>query len=158
MPSKVRAALLTPEADRKIEPGVKLPKSLGACADLLYETQQKRYDIQKEIDRLTKLETDIREHLINNLPKSEATGVTGKLATARVVEKEVVELYGTERDRFEKVYSYILANAKKDPGVWSLLQRRVGDAAAKELIAAGKGAKIGARLGKVPAISLTKVK
>lgn len=158
MPSTVRAALLTPEADRKVDPKVKLPKSLAACADLLYDTQQKRYTLQKQVDELAKLETDVREHLINNLPKSDATGVTGKLANARIVEKDIVELVGTERDRFEKVYDYILKNAKKDPGVWSLLQRRLGEAAAKELIAAKKGALIGAKLGKIPTISLTKVK
>jgi hypothetical protein len=137
--------------------GFTLPKTLAACADVLYETRQERYALQKKVEALAAKETALSEHLIENLPRSDATGVKGRVATVTIKDKEIVELYGTEVDRFEKLYDYILKNARKDPGVWSLLQRRAGDAAVKELIAAGKGAAIGARLGTVPTVSVTKL-
>lgn len=139
------------------EAGVAIPKSLASCADMLYEMERKRYILQAEVEAMKKTETVIREHLINNLPKSDALGIAGKVARATIKEKEIVELIGSETDRFEKVYDYILKNGRRNPGVWSLLQRRLGDAAAKELIDAGKGALIGAKLGKVPTVSLTKI-
>lgn len=155
-----RAALEVPKKETAAaskDAGFAIPKDLAACADLLYETENKRYALQHQAEALKKNETALREHLIKNLPKSKARGVTGKVANATIKEKEIVELVGTEADRYEKVYDYILKNARRNPGVWSLLQRRLGDAAAKELIDAGKGALIGAKIGKIPVVSLTKV-
>lgn len=159
-PRARRAALETPAketAKATVAAGVKIPKSLGACADMLYEMERERYKLQKQIDEMKKSETAIREHLIANLPKSDALGVTGRLACATIKDKEIVELIGSEEDRFSKVYEYILKNARKNPGVWALMQRRISDATVKEMITAGKGALIGAKLGTVPVISLTKV-
>lgn len=137
---------------------MKMPKTLAGCADLMYKTRQDRLALQKRVDELKSEENELAEHLIQNLPKANAQGITGKLINATIKDKEIVELYGTEEDRFSKVYEYILKNAKRDPGVWALMQRRVSDTAAKELIEAGKGALIGARLGTVPFVSLTKPK
>jgi len=142
------------------EKPVKLPKSLAACADLLYTTRQDRLKLQKEVEAMQALETQIVQHLLEELPKSGATGMKGRLGVATIKQKEIVELYGTGSDtgdRFDKVYEYIRKNAGKDPGVWSLLQRRLNDATAKELIAAGKGAAIGARIGMIDVISVTKL-
>jgi len=137
--------------------GFALPKTLAACADALYETRQARYALQKQVEDLAARETALTDHLLEHLPQAQAMGVKGHKATVTIKDKEIVELYGTETDRFEKLYDYILRHARKDPGVWSLLQRRPGEAAVKELISAGKGAAIGARLGKVPALSVTKL-
>ena len=153
---KGRAALTAPTPAKEVA-GFKLPKTLAACADMAYTLRQERYALNKKVEELQAKETALTEHLIQNLPKSDASGVRGRTALATIKEKEIVELIGTEADRFAKVYAYILKNGKKDPGVWSLLQRRVGDAAAKELILAGKGDAIGAKIGKVPTVSLTKI-
>ena len=129
----------------------KLPKTLAACADLLYTTQQKRYALDKQSDAMKAEEAQLREHLINNLPKSDATGVAGSIARASISIKEVVQV----KD-WEGVYAHILKNAKKDPGVWSLLQKRVGDKAVKEVLESGK--KIpGVELMDVKTVSLNKV-
>ena len=66
----------------------KIPKQLAACADLLYETREQRLALQKQIDNLSKQESALKEHLINNLPKSEASGVAGKVCRVTVVTKE----------------------------------------------------------------------
>lgn len=149
-----RDALNTPVAaiPTSTIPGFKIPTALAKCADMLYELERERYALQKQIEEMKKKESALTEHLINNLPKSDATGVSGKIARAVIKEREIVELIGTETDRFALVYAYILKNAKKDPGVWSLMQRRLGEASAKELVAAGKGKLIGAKMGKVPVV------
>jgi hypothetical protein len=164
MPTRkpARDALSTPKSETttpaaKAITGFKIPTSLAQCADLLYKLEKERYALQHQAEDLKKKETLLTEHLINNLPKSDATGVVGKVARAVIKEREIVELIGTETDRFALVYEYILKNARKDPGVWSLMQRRLGEAAAKELVAAGKGKLIGAKMGKVPVVSLSKV-
>lgn len=108
--------------------GFKLPKSLAACADLLYETRAKRLEIQKQVDELAKQESALREHLIANLPKSEATGVAGKVARAtivtdtkpRVVDWDAFRAYVSKHKAFE------------------LLQKRVSDEAIQERWDAGK--------------------
>lgn len=160
-PKRSRAALEVPvktQAAASKAAEFKLPKTLAACADLAYKLREERYALQKQADAIAKQETALTEYLIDNLPKSDAQGVTGKTARATIKMKEIVVL-GDERmaDRFEKVYDYILRNARRDPGVWSLMQRRLGDAAAMELINAGKGKLIGATKGEVKTVSLTKV-
>jgi hypothetical protein len=151
---KPAAKAAAPKAEA---PAFKLPKTLAACADMLYTLERERYVLQHKIEAMKKQESALTEHLIENLPRSDALGITGKIARATIKDREIVELVGTEADRFEKLYDYVLKNAKKNPGVWALLQRRVGEGAAKEMIAAGKGGLIGAKLGTVKVISLSKV-
>ncbi len=129
----------------------KIPKQLAVCADLLYETRQKRLDMQKVVDELASQESQLRNHIIDNLPKSNALGITGKVARVTVVNKDVVQVAD-----WEALYGYILKTAKKDPGVWSLLQKRVGEATVKDLWAADVKVPGVAKL-QVPTISLNKV-
>ena len=111
----------------------KLPKTLAACADEYYTVMQERLKLQRQADELKKRETQLAEHLIQNLPKSDATGVAGKVARVTVTTKVRPEVQD-----WDALYAYIHTRAKKDPGVWSLLQRRVGDAAVQEIWDAGK--------------------
>ncbi len=59
---------------QKEKPAVKLPKSLAMCADLLYTTQQQRFALNKEAEKLQAIEVALRQHLIDTLPKGEASG------------------------------------------------------------------------------------
>lgn len=111
----------------KKEPVLKLPKSLGACADLLYQTREKRLTMQKELDKVAKDEAAIREHIINNLPKSD-TGASGKLARVSVVTKQVPQV----KD-WDKFYAFV-----KKTGQFDLMQRRLSDGAIKERWENGK--------------------
>jgi hypothetical protein len=106
----------------------KPPKSLGACADRLYELRQQRLAVQKEVDKLAAEETFLREHIINTLPKSEASGIAGKLARVTVVTKQVPQV--KDWDAF---YKFV-----KKTGSFDLLQRRLTDQAIKERWEAGK--------------------
>ena len=111
----------------------KMPKTLAACADAYYTTMQERLALQKKVDALKAQETAIAEHLIQNLPKSDATGVSGKAARVFITMKTRAQV-----TNWDKFYGYILKSANKDPGAWSLLQKRVGEEAVNEIWAAGK--------------------
>lgn len=68
---------------------LKMPKSLAGCADALYDTKQQRLAAQNEIKPLAEFEKELKDYLINNLPKSQAEGISGKSANAKIVRKEI---------------------------------------------------------------------
>jgi hypothetical protein len=109
------------------------PKSMAAAADLLYATVQDRLVIQKQAEAKAKIETALKTYIINNLPKSEASGIAGKKARVTLGKKVVPQVQD-----WNALYGYIVKGYKKDPGVFSLLQRRLGDGAVKEIWEAGK--------------------
>lgn len=109
------------------------PKTMAGVADLLYETMQERFAIQKQVEVKTKVESALKEYIINNLPKSEASGIAGKKARVSLGKKIVAQV-----EDWDALYGHIVKSYKKTPGVFSLLQRRVGDAAVKEIWDAGK--------------------
>lgn len=132
-----------------------LPKSLAACADMLYSTREKRLALAKQVDALQAQETSLREYLINNLPKSNATGVAGKLVRVSIEDK-VVYSVDMEHGGWESVRAYITKHQKKNPGVWGLLNKALNQATAKEMIESG--AKVdGIKSMHVPVISMNKV-
>jgi uncharacterized coiled-coil DUF342 family protein len=71
-----------------VKKATKFPKSLAVCADRYYELRQQRLKLQKEVDAIAAEESAYKNHLIDNVPKSEATGVQGKVARATIVTKE----------------------------------------------------------------------
>lgn len=130
---------------------IKLPKTLAACADLLYNTRVARYELAKQLDAMKATEAALTERLIQELPKSSATGVAGKAARVSVVLKTVVKT-----DDFDAVLAYVVKNYKKNPGTAALIQRRVGDAAVREMWNAGKEVP-GVSPMDVPVLSVNKV-
>jgi hypothetical protein len=126
----------------------KPPASLAACADLLYKTREQRYVLQRQATALEEQEGILREHLINNLPKSQASGISGKIANAKIETKQIVQV-----PDWLKLEKYIVRNANK--GSFALLQRRVNASAVEELWAAGKKVP-GCEPFKVKVVSVTK--
>jgi len=106
----------------------KFPKQLGACADKLFQLREKRLEMQKAVDEVEAEEKALKEHLINNLPKSEASGVAGKLARVTIVTKQIPQV--KDWDLF---YKHV-----KKTGEFELLQRRLTDSAIKERWEEGK--------------------
>lgn len=96
-----------------------VPKAIGAAADRMYEVRQARYQMQKVVDRLQSEETALAEYLIRNVPKSEASGVAGRLARATINKKTKPRVVD-----WDKLWTYILKNKATD-----MLQRRVSDEA-----------------------------
>lgn len=77
----------------------KFPKSLATCADKYYQLRQKRLEMQKAVDEVAAEERAYKNHLIDNVPKSEATGVQGKIARATIVTKEEPQVKDEEAFR-----------------------------------------------------------
>lgn len=100
----------------------KLPKNMAEVADLAYQLREERLRVQKETQAIGKLEARLKEHLIQNLPKSAASGVSGKVANAKI-EKEVVP-HIEDKAKF-------LAHVKKT-GDFSLITAGMNSAAIKE--------------------------
>ena len=92
-----------------------IPKTLGACADKLWQLREKRSQLQHQADTLEAEEKAIKEYLINNLPKSEADGVTGKVAKVLIKTRSVPSV----KD-WDSFYKHILKT-----GDFSLLARKV---------------------------------
>lgn len=106
----------------------KFPKTLGACADKVFELRQARLAQQKLVDAIEEEEKALKEHIINTLPKSETTGVAGKLARVTVVTKQVPQV----KD-WESFHKHI-----KKTGDFDLLSRALGKAAIEARWEAGK--------------------
>jgi hypothetical protein len=118
-----------------------IPVELAQCADLLYQTQQQRFELNKQIEALQSLETCLTTKIINQLPKSSATGISGKFANVSLTKKEVLQV----KD-WNLYYDYLVSEFNKEKrkkngqeyGVFSLLQKRAGDTAIKERVLAGQ--------------------
>lgn len=140
------------EPQPKAPPAPKLPKSLAACVDLLYTTQQARYALTKEADKLSAIEVAIRERLIQELPKSDSTGLAGKVARANIEVKAIVRV--SDKDKLRK---FADAQIKKYPEQRETWYRFVtSEASIKELWGKGKAVP-GAERMQVPVVSLHKV-
>jgi len=106
----------------------KFPKTMGGCADKVYELRQKRLDAQKIVDAIEEEEKALKEHIINTLPKSESSGVAGKLARVAVVVKDVPQV-----GDWPAFYKHI-----KKTGAFELMGRSISKAAVEEVLATGK--------------------
>ena len=94
---------------------------LGTLADMLYNLKAERSTAQKAVDRLKARENEITEHIINVLPKSNATGVAGKYARVAVTVKD----YPTITDK-DALHKYIVAN-----DAWDISTAAINAAAIK---------------------------
>lgn len=131
MPVLARLAFLRRCKLAEEKPPVRLPRTLAACADLYWETRNKRLAIDKQVAELQKQETYIKEHLIKNIPKSDATGVAGKLCRVTVMPKDIPQV----KD-WDKFWEYIARNRSK--GAFALLNKAPNAAAIKEIWESGK--------------------
>ena len=107
---------------------VKFPKSLAVCADKYYQLREKRLAMQKEVDILKAEETAYCNHLIDSIPKSEATGVAGKICRVSVKTDKVPRV-----EDWDKFYAHI-----KKTGEFDLLGRSPTKAAIEARWESGK--------------------
>lgn len=111
--------------------GLKIPKSLARAADLYCNTRDKRLALQKQVDEIEADEKALKEHLINSIPKSDATGIAGKVCRVSVVTKAVPRVTD-----WEKFYEYVGKNRNK--GSFALLNKVVNVKSVAEIWEAGK--------------------
>ncbi len=111
------------------DPTIKIPASLAACADRLYKIKTElKPKAQAAVDQLDAERIAIEAHLINELPKDDATGITGKRARVTIVVKDVPQLVD-----FEKLKAWI-----KRTGSWDVLTRRLSSKAIEDTWDEGK--------------------
>jgi len=123
------------------------PKSLGACADLLFTLKQKRLDLDKLAAAAKAEETALSDYIINNLDKASA-GAIGKTHKVVVKTEDVPQLDMENTDAF---YAYVAKNK-----AWDMLQRRLSTTAIQARLDAGKKVP-GIKMFRAVKLSLTKV-
>lgn len=120
--------------------------SFAACADMLYDKRQERLAADKVAAALKTEEQELLDYIIDNLPK-DSGGAVGR--------HHKVETYNDAKPvvkDWDALYKYI-----KRTGKFELLQRRLGEGAAQELID-DKKTPPGVELFNVVKVSLTAAK
>lgn len=99
---KATQGKLIRKEDRKIDVAalkldkLKMPKTPAEVADLWWQIRQFRLDEEKRISAYKSKESELRQWLIDNVPKSQATGVGGAFVEVRVVQKETLQIDNEE--------------------------------------------------------------
>jgi hypothetical protein len=126
----VSAPFDLPEGVAMLRDGTfRVPKAPAALADLLYRTREMRLDVGRRVERLEKLESQLREYFVETLPKSQASGIAGKVARVQIETRPVPQV-----EDWDKFYAYVRKN-----NAFELLQRRLSEGAVKERLDEGKG-------------------
>jgi hypothetical protein len=102
----------------------RVPAQPAAKCDLRYVVREQRLALQKQVDALQKLETSLNEYFILNLPKSQASGIAGKVARVQLQRKIVPQVQSGDVDGWSLLHQYI-ARTKS----WDLLQKRLNNGA-----------------------------
>lgn len=130
-----------------IEKGAPLPTSLGRCADEYAEVRALRLAMDKEVERVKARETEIREHIIANLSKSDDTGAAGLRYRAQIVTKDKVNVVD---------WGVLWAWAKKNDRM-DTFQKRLNERMAADWMAEEQRVLPGCEVVKVPDVSITKI-
>lgn len=105
-----------------------LPRTLGACADELYQLREERSRVNQQLAQLDARRKELEAHLVDQLDASDASGVKGKLANASITTQRV-----HSATDWPAIYKWV-ARTKQ----WQVLQRRLSSSAISELEESGK--------------------
>lgn len=119
-PAKAAPAEKAPKGERKPP---KLPKSLGACVDLYYDTRQKRLAENKVVEAIKADENFIANHIIDNVPKGDS-GAIGARYKGVVKTDDMFQV-----EDWQAFYKWIKANDAFD-----VLNRAINQAALGERV------------------------
>lgn len=156
IPTGVKKAKLTPtdiagaaaavksvmaKKDKPAAPVFKAPKTLAAAADKVYELREERLGFTRKADAIKAEEGFLREHLIEHIPKGEATGVIGKVVRV-VIKSDVIPVAEDWAAIYKSIVDTYLAHVKKKTGqqdaAFTLLNKALNSASVKEQWEAGK--------------------
>jgi hypothetical protein len=105
-----------------------LPKTIGAAADKLYELRAERLALQAQVEEMAAQESAIKDFVIKTLPKSQASGVAGRVARVQLEKRPI-----PQAKDWAAIYKHIIKT--KD---FSFLQRRLNEGTVKEHWEAGE--------------------
>lgn len=129
--------------------GSPLPTSMGRCADLYHDIRDLRLAMENEVKEIKARESEIKEHLINNLTKGEDTGAAGLRYRAQIVTKRKPIL---SPDGWGAFTSWIRKNNRFD-----MLQKRLSDKAVMDFQEEEGRTLPGLEIMNVPDVSITKI-
>lgn len=129
-----------------LQVGAPLPESVGRCADLYAQVRELRLAMDKEVAAIKARESEIREHIINSLSKSDDTGAAGLRYRAQIVMKALPKL--SDWDAFT---AYV-----QQSGRFDLVQKRLSDKAVTDMWAENEQVP-GVERIRVPEVSITKI-
>lgn len=138
-----------PQADMLLT-GSPFPKSIGRCADLYHDVRELRLLMEKEVEAIKSRETEIQEHIIGNLSKSDDTGAAGLRYRAQV-KSETKPQVSDEQGGWKALWAYIADHDRFD-----LLQKRLGEKAVADMWDNGESIPGVAKVH-VPKLSITKI-
>lgn len=115
-------------AEKKTFP---IPKTEAQVADRWITLMDQRLALQKEVAAIEAEEKFLKAWIIDNLPRSRATGIAGKLVQVNIVDKERGEI----KD-YDAFCAYVARNRSK--GAFALLNRALNSKALSEYWAVGK--------------------
>lgn len=136
--------------------GAPMPNSMGMCADLYRDVRQLRLDMQKEVDEIKKRETEVQEHILNTLSKSDDTGVAGKRFRAQVVTKRRPTISAVSDESPQGGWAGLTSWIKKHDR-FDMLQRRLSDKAVMDWAEENGRSVPGTEIIIVPSLSVTKI-
>lgn len=104
---------------------LKIPKSFGQCADMLFDLKEARLAQQKLVDAIAAQEAELKNHLIDNMPK----GDKGAIGSHHKVEikREKTPRIGDDK----KFYDWI-----KKANAFDVLQRTLNAKAVRDRLEA----------------------
>ncbi len=111
-----------PSKDKPIglKVGDKMPKSIGRCADAYHEIRELRLAMDKDVKKIKARETEIHNHILDNLSASDDTGAAGLKYQAQIKTDEKASA-----DDWEEIYDYISDNDRFDMLGKSLNQKAI---------------------------------
>lgn len=130
-----------------LEVGAPVPNSIGACADFYHDVRELRLSMDKKVKEVHARETELREHIINNLSKSEDTGAAGQRYRAQITSKTKFNVLD-----WGIVTAWIRKNNRFD-----MLQKRLSDTAVKDFVESDGRLLPGTEKISVPDVSITKI-
>lgn len=123
-----------------------MPKSIGQCADLYSEVRALRLAMEKEVEEVKACESSVKQHIIDNLSKSDDTGAAGLKYRAQIVLKPTPRVAD-----WPSFHGYV-----QKTGRFDLMQKRVSDTAVKDMWEAGEAVPGVERFNAVD-VSITKI-
>ena len=128
-----------------VEPPI--PQSMGRCADLYHDTRALRLAMEKEIEPIKSFESKMKQHLIDNLSKSDDTGAAGLRYRAQIVMKRIPRIAD-----WGVFCSFVRKNDRFD-----MLQKRMAEKAVTDFMDQEQRLVPGTEAVNVPDVSVTKI-
>lgn len=107
---------------------IKVPKTMGACVDLLVQIREKKAELNKMIRELEEDESMLKGHLQSRAELEQTSGFSGKTHNLTFVKDNIPQVAD-----WDALYAYIV---KKK--AFHLLQKRLAEASIKEIWAENK--------------------